>query len=219
MCISSKQEIRLIVGLGNPGAEYRNTRHNAGFIVAEAVASELQGSFTEKKVHKGILVDKKIRGGTLFIFKPLTYMNLSGEAVAHFISEKQISPREMLLIYDDVDIPLGRIKIASGGSSAGHNGVESVISMLGDANFARLRLGIGGGSESGRSPDFVLSEFTVEEKEVFGKEVVMAVDAVKLLLYRGIEKAMNQFNGQNAIDYMKPEKIKESKEKKNSINI
>lgn len=194
MANNTQRKIRLIAGLGNPGAKYAGTRHNAGFVVIDKVLDKLRGTFSEKSYHNAILREGRCKGAKLFLLKPLTFMNLSGEAVELIARKNKISPEEILLVFDDMDLPLGRIRIREGGSSGGHNGVESVIREIGSANFARVRVGIGRG-ENDTQIDHVLSEFAEEEKDVFTGAVNTAAEAVKLILYRGISEAMNKFNG------------------------
>lgn len=197
MIKNSQHKIRLIAGLGNPGEKYANTRHNAGFIAVDQVMQKLRGVFSEKSYHNAIIWEGKCKGDKLIIVKPLTYMNASGEAVELIARKHSIPPEEILVVFDDMDLPLGRIRIRDGGgSSGGHRGVESIQLELASANFARVRIGIGR-SDSDTQIDHVLSEFSDDEKKLFDQAVDTSAEAVKLILYRGIEEAMNKFNGQN----------------------
>ncbi len=192
--------VRLIVGLGNPSEEYSRTRHNAGFMIVDAFSGSLPRSLVkESRICDGILRTAKFAGREIHMIKPLTYMNLSGDAVGLFIEKKKIMPSQMLVVYDDLDILLGRIRICRGGGSAGHNGIESIIKRTRSADFARFRAGIGV-EIAERRKDFVLSEFTQKENEIFARSVEMSVSAIKFLLSRGIDAAMNEFNG---MDYDK----------------
>lgn len=137
------QSYKLIVGLGNPGDEYKNTRHNAGFMAVDAIINKLPGVFQESNGHSSIFWKGRSRGGNIFLMKPMTYMNLSGKAVSKLIKFNKILPEEVLLVFDDLDLPFGKLRIKNGGGTGGHNGVESVINELGSAQFARLRIGIG----------------------------------------------------------------------------
>ncbi|OGV39010.1 MAG: aminoacyl-tRNA hydrolase [Lentisphaerae bacterium GWF2_49_21] len=195
MVSGEEQRFRLIAGLGNPGGEYSRTRHNAGFMAADAIEKSLSGKFVEKKINGGILKEGRCRGGYLWIAKPMTFMNLSGECIYSFMVKKELEAGNLLLIYDDMDLPLGRIRFCMGGGSAGHKGVESVIGSLGSADFARLRIGIGRKTDNPDKKDYVLSEFDERESELFIKVIDMTAEAVKLLLHRGIEKTMNEYNG------------------------
>ncbi len=186
--------IHLIVGLGNPGEKYSDTRHNAGFMVIDQLREKLTGTFEELKFHNSIYYQGKCRGAKLFLAKPLTFMNASGEAVELIARKNRITPEEIVVIYDDMDLPLGTIRVRDGGGgSGGHNGVESVKNELKSAKFARLRIGIGRGEE-GSQVDHVLTEFTDSEKKVFADVLDRAVEAAKLILYRGTKEAMNKFN-------------------------
>ncbi len=186
--------IHLIVGLGNPGEKYLTTRHNAGFMVIDKLREKLTGTFEELKFHNAIYYQGKCRGAKLFLAKPQTFMNASGEAVELIARKNKITPEEIVVIYDDMDLPLGTIRVRDGGGgSGGHNGVESVTEELKSANFARLRIGIGRGEE-GSQVDHVLTDFTDSETKVFADVLDRAVEAVKLILYRGTKEAMNRFN-------------------------
>jgi len=196
MVYSSQHKIRLIAGLGNPGEKYAKTRHNAGFIAIEKVMQKLRSAFSEKLYHNAIVWEGKCKGSKLFLVKPLTFMNNSGEAVELIARKNKISPEEILVVFDDMDLPLGRIRVKDGGGgSGGHKGVESIQLELASADFARVRIGIGRG-EPDSQIDHVLSEFTEEEVNLFKKVMNLSAEAVKLILYRGISEAMNQYNGQ-----------------------
>ena len=195
MTHNSQHRIRLIVGLGNPGEAYANTRHNAGFIAVDKVMQKLRSAFSEKSYHNATVWEGKCKGLKLFFVKPLTFMNASGEAVELIARKNKILPEEILIVFDDMDLPLGRIRIrGGGGGSGGHNGIESVQLELASAGFARVRIGIGRG-EPDTQIDHVLSKFADGEKKLFDKAVDASADAVKLILYRGINEAMNNYNG------------------------
>lgn len=196
MAHSTQRKIRLIAGLGNPGERFAGTRHNAGFMVIDKILEKLRGTFSEKPYHNTVVWEGRCKGSKLLLQKPLTFMNLSGEAVELIARKNKVSSAEILVIFDDMDLPLGRIRIRDGGSSGGHNGVESIINELGSADFARVRIGIGRG-EPDTQIDHVLSEFADEEKKVFDQIVDTAAEAVKLILYRNIPEAMNKYNGKN----------------------
>ncbi|NOY76052.1 MAG: aminoacyl-tRNA hydrolase [Kiritimatiellaeota bacterium] len=183
----------LVVGLGNPGEEYAKTRHNAGFMAIDKLRVEIRGTFKETRTPLATYYEGRCKGEKLLLLKPMTFMNASGEAVVRVSGKFGIAPNEILLVYDDIDIPLGSIRIREGGGSAGHNGVESVIRLLGSAEFTRLRIGIGR-EENGNQKDFVLSEFSENDEEVFERTLDTAVEAAKLILYRGTNKAMNRYN-------------------------
>jgi peptidyl-tRNA hydrolase, PTH1 family len=187
--------LKLIVGLGNPGTEYEGTRHNAGFDVVEKLLKTLPGTFKMVHAFSGYYWQGRCRGRNLFIQKPLTYMNLSGRAVAPLMRKGEIQPEEILLVFDDMDLPLGKIRLRKGGGgSGGHNGVESVIKETGSSNFSRLRIGIGK-TDGPDQKDHVLSKFNDSENEIYQKVIDKSVEATKLALYRGVGAAMNEYNG------------------------
>lgn len=192
----AQKRIRLIAGLGNPGEKYAGTKHNAGFMVIDKVLEKLRGTFAEKTYHNGILWEGRCKGSKLLLLKPLTFMNLSGEAVELIARKNKIEAEEILVVFDDMDLPLGRIRIRDKGSSGGHNGVESILQELGSVEFPRVRVGIGR-SDADNQIDHVLSEFADNEKKVFDEALDNAAEAVKLILYRGINEAMNKYNGKN----------------------
>jgi PTH1 family peptidyl-tRNA hydrolase len=190
----AEHRIQLVVGLGNPGREYEKTRHNAGFEAIDALLKMLPGNYDKKEGCSGIYWDGRFKGQNLTLLKPMTFMNLSGRSVAALARRNELQPEEIMLVYDDVDLPLGKIRLRKNGSSAGHNGVESVISSLESQKFARLRIGIGGAS-GGEQIDHVLSKFPANEQPVFDKVIKTAADAVLVAVSRGIAAAMNSFNG------------------------
>lgn len=188
-------KVKLIAGLGNPGVKYEGTRHNAGFIVLDEVLNSLRGTFKKKMYHNAILFEGKCKGEQLLLIKPLTFMNLSGEAVELIARKNDVLPNEIIVLFDDMDLPLGKIRIKKGGGgSGGHNGVESIAEELNSPNFARVRIGIGRG-EVNEQIDHVLSQFNKDEKELFAKVAKISADAIKLILYRGLNEAMNKYNG------------------------
>jgi PTH1 family peptidyl-tRNA hydrolase len=194
MAVNLHNRIHLIAGLGNPGDKYAGTRHNAGFMTVDRLLDKLSGTFEEHKLHNAVYHQGKCRGARLIVAKPLTFMNASGEAVELIARKNNIYPEETLIIYDDMDLPLGTIRIRDGGGgTGGHNGVASVINEFGSANFARLRIGIGR-TEKGNQVDHVLAEFGEGEKKEFENTLDRAVEAAKFILYRGTKEAMNKFN-------------------------
>lgn len=188
---------RLIVGLGNPGETYRDTRHNIGFMVLDEIARRLGTAFREEKRWAGMVA--KFAGG--YLLKPLTFMNESGrsvQAVGHFY---KTPPDKTLVIYDDVDLPLGRLRFRSNGSAAGHNGIRSLTSSLGTQEFPRLKVGIaaeGGRPAGGRMVNHVLGSFLAEEQPALQAVILRAADAALATLDNGLEAAMNVFNRQPA---------------------
>lgn len=188
---------RLIVGLGNPGPEYEGTRHNAGFAVVERLLSRMPKGFEKAKGHSSTFWRGRYAGKALFLQKPSTFMNLSGEAVASLARFEGIAPDEILAVYDDMDLPLGRMRIRPGGGSGGHNGVKSLIEHLGSEAFSRLRMGIGRLLEGPRGRDYVLSAFDPEERELLEKVLDAAADSLVLALRRGVPAAMNAYNAKD----------------------
>lgn len=191
-------ECRLIVGLGNPGPEYEGTRHNAGFAAVESFLGRLPKGFERSRGHHSALWTGRYAGRGLILQEPLTYMNLSGDAVASLAKAERIRPEEILVVFDDMDLPLGRVRMKPSGGSGGHNGMKSIIEALGSESFPRLRIGIGRRSEGkAGTKDYVLSAFEGSEKELFEKATALAVDAIALALRRGAQAAMNACNAKD----------------------
>ena len=191
---AAEHRIQLIVGLGNPGREYEKSRHNAGFEAVDALLKVLPGKYEKKEGFSGAYWEGRFKGRNLTLLKPLTFMNLSGKSVAGLAVHNGFLPEEIMLVYDDVDLPLGKLRLRKNGGSAGHNGVESVINSLESQKFARLRIGIGG-VPRGQQIDHVLSKFSSGEQLIFDKVMETAVDAVIMAVSQGIDAAMNGFNG------------------------
>ena len=201
MGISSRGEaanVKLVVGLGNPGAEYASSRHNAGFMVIERLLATFPaGRFTEVNAAASRFFCGRFRQRALYLQQPLTYMNLSGEAVLAAVRRLGIGPSEILVISDDLELPLGRLRLRRSGSDGGHNGLKSVIEKLGSQEFKRLRIGIGR-PEHGSVSDYVLSTFEADERERFDAAIDAAVKAVRLVLSVPFELAMNEVNRREA---------------------
>ena len=185
-------QISLIVGLGNPGLEYENTRHNVGFELTSAFMKSLTVSFNRKEKYNSVYWEGRFKGRNLLIQHPQTFMNLSGKAVAALAGNKKILPSEIIAVYDDMDLPLGKIRIRKSGSSAGHRGVESLIEYLGTSTFPRLRIGIGRAKAG--TIDHVLSKFDTDEQVILDEVLKAGVDALTLSLTRGVAYAMSSFN-------------------------
>jgi PTH1 family peptidyl-tRNA hydrolase len=186
--------MKLIVGLGNPGREYEGTRHNVGFDVVEAFARKFRMAWTghEKDARTG---RGRVAGDAVMVARPLTFMNLSGKAVGGLVRAHLEGPSDLLVVYDDIDLPLGRLRIRENGSAGTHNGMRSIVEELATERFARLRFGIGAASRSDRPlSDFVLDRFDQEEQAIVEREVVRAVDALVLFVRGELRRAMNQFN-------------------------
>jgi len=213
---SEPEQICLIAGLGNPGSEYAGTRHNAGFAFIERLLAKMPGK--PERVHgfdsyywKCVYAGKR-----LLLQTPLTFMNLSGNAVRGLAASEQIKPEQVLVVHDDMDLAPGRIRIRANGSSGGHNGINSIIGELGTQNFPRVRIGIGKMANGHGSADFVLSEFSAEEKVLFDKVLDMTVDAVILALRRGLPMAMAQYNCK---DLAEPEPADDEDKQKQNTDI
>lgn len=188
--------MKLIVGLGNPGSAYSGNRHNIGFACLSHFARK-NGIRLDKKQALARTGQGKIEGETVVLARPQTYMNLSGQSVSRLLNKLKLSPDDLIVIHDDLDLPPGKIRIRRGGGSGGHNGIESVIGELGSRDFIRIRIGIGRPPESAGEDDiidFVLSDFTPEEKKVMKKAIEEVNDIIICLLGEGLEKAMNRYN-------------------------
>lgn len=184
--------MKLIVGLGNPGTEYERTRHNVGWRVVEAFAKKFRIDIT-KHEKNALTGSGRVAGGSVMVAKPLTYMNLSGDAVRLLVNAYLESTTDMIVVYDDIDLPLGKLRIRPNGSAGTHNGMRSIIGELATENFPRLRIGIGS-NEQGRLRDYVLDEFSADEEPLVERAVERAVDALLLFVRGDLKRAMNQFN-------------------------
>lgn len=184
--------MKLIVGLGNPGAEYEKSRHNTGFMVMDAIAKELQVEINTSK-HKGLVTKTKYKGEDVILLKPQTYMNLSGESVRQCMDFYKIAKEDLLVIYDDLDMPTGKLRLRTSGSAGGHNGIKSIIQHLGGQDFKRIRVGID------RHPrikvvDYVLGKFSKEEQSAMESGIVLAKEAALLFVEKDFTTAMNKYN-------------------------
>lgn len=185
----------LIIGLGNPEPKYLQTRHNIGFMVVDALAEAWGLSWQEQKRFQGLFSEGIARGGKkIRLLKPLTYMNLSGRSVRAVIDWYKLPMDSILVVYDDLDLPVGRLRLRRSGSAGGHNGMKSIISHLGGQDFPRLRIGIGKSDLSNDTVSHVLGKFTPSEKPVINEVIDVAVAAIELSLKEDIEKAMNRYN-------------------------
>lgn len=182
----------LIVGLGNIGSEYVQTRHNIGFRVLDALAKASNLVFEDKRY--GAVTTLKVKNQTLTLLKPSTYMNLSGNAVRYWMNEKKIPLENILVVVDDLSLPFGQLRMRPGGSEAGHNGLKHISSVLGTQQYARLRFGIGNDFPRGGQVDFVLGEFTDEDLKTMDERLELAGEMVKSFALSGIQFTMNHFN-------------------------
>ncbi len=184
--------LKLVVGLGNPGREYRDTRHNVGFLVIDEVARRAGVALDREAV--GSLVGKVWGETPLWLAKPLTFMNLSGQAVRGLLDFHKLEPADVLVVADDVNLPLGRLRARPGGSAGGHNGFKSVAQQLGTDQFPRLRVGVGRGDSRRDLADHVLAKFDADERPVIAQAIDRAADAVGVFARDGIAAVMNSFN-------------------------
>lgn len=186
---------QLLVGLGNPGQKYEKTRHNIGFEVVDALASAWQLSWrVNPRFHGQFAEGRSPHGQKVFLLKPLTYMNRSGQAVRAVTDWYKLPPPSVLAIYDDLDLPLGRLRLRLSGSAGGHNGMKSLIAHLGSQNFPRLRIGIGKSNQKTETIAHVLSHFAPQEIFIMAEVIQLAVEAVEKGLQEGLEKAMSLYN-------------------------
>ena len=182
----------LIVGLGNIGPEYQDTRHNIGFNVLDAFAKASNAVFEDMRY--GAVCEMKLKGRTLVLLKPNTYMNLSGKAVSYWMQKENIPLENVLIIVDDLALPFGTLRLKSKGSDAGHNGLKNIASVLGTQAYARLRFGIGNDFPRGGQIGFVLGQFTEEDLKTMDERVGLACEMIKSFCLAGIQITMNQFN-------------------------
>jgi len=182
----------LIVGLGNIGAEYADTRHNIGFKVFDALAGASNTLFTTARY--GDVAELKHKGRTLVLLKPSTYMNLSGKAVRYWLDAEKIPRENLLVVSDDIALPFGTLRIRQRGSAGGHNGLKNIAELLGSEDFARMRFGVGGDFPRGHQVDYVLGEWTAEEREALPERLKVFGDAVLSFATIGVERTMNFFN-------------------------
>jgi len=181
----------LIVGLGNPGAEYVGTRHNTGYMVLDAFAEASNTAFEDRRY--GFVAETSLRGRKLFLLKPTTYMNLSGNAVRYWMQKENIEQSRLLVVVDDLSLPLGTFRLKGNGSNGGHNGLGHIQQLIGQ-NYARLRMGIGNEFSRGQQIDYVLGRFAEEEQKLLQPAVETAVDVIKSFVLAGIDITMNQYN-------------------------
>jgi len=189
------ESVHLIVGLGNPGAEYAKTRHNAGFLLVEKLAAKWKTDWSNERKFAARIAKSERDGKRVLLCQPQTFMNLSGETVGALMSFYQLPLKQVLVAVDDADLPLGEIRLRASGSSGGHHGLESIEQHVASREFARLRIGIGRKDGAREITNFVLGRFDSDENAVLEKVLVRASDQVECWLDGGIEKAMNQFNG------------------------
>ncbi|QZE13190.1 aminoacyl-tRNA hydrolase [Halosquirtibacter laminarini] len=182
----------LIVGIGNIGTEYEETRHNIGFKVLDQLAKENDATFKAEK--HGAIAEVKYKGRTLVLLKPSTYVNLSGKAVNYWMQQEKISIENIMIVVDDLALPFGKLRIRAKGSDAGHNGIKDITKVLGRADYPRLRFGIGSEFSKGKQIDYVLGEWSKEEKLDLSIRMDAAIKAIESFTTIGIERTMNFHN-------------------------
>ena len=184
----------IIAGLGNPEKRYEKTRHNIGFRLVDALADRNGITFSDRK-HNGLIGKGVIAGEKVMLVKPLTYMNLSGECVGAVADYYNVEPENVIVLFDDISLDVGRLRIRKKGSAGGHNGIKSIISHLGSENFPRLKFGVGDKPQGMDLADYVLGRFSKSEEAVIAKESEKACEAVECMIAEGCDAAMNRYNG------------------------
>ena len=182
----------LIVGLGNIGPEYQDTRHNIGFNVLDAFAKASNIVFDDKRY--GFVAETSLKGRKIFLLKPTTYMNLSGNAVRYWMNKENIALERLLVVVDDLSLPLGALRLKGKGSNGGHNGLGNIQSVIGTQQYARLRVGIGNDFPKGMQVDWVLGKYDENEIKTLSPSIETAVDMIKSFVLSGLDITMNQFN-------------------------
>ncbi|WP_299527488.1 aminoacyl-tRNA hydrolase [uncultured Lutibacter sp.] len=183
----------LIVGLGNIGEKYNNTRHNIGFQILDELAKKEEITFESEKL--GSIAKFRFKGRTFILLKPSTYMNLSGKAVKYWLTKENILPENLLVICDDLNLPFGAIRVKAKGSDGGHNGLKDINAVLATQQYARFRFGVGSEFSKGRQSDFVLGEWDLEEDKLLSERLEQASKLIKSFGTAGLNNTMNTFNG------------------------
>jgi PTH1 family peptidyl-tRNA hydrolase len=184
----------LVVGLGNIGKEYEDTRHNIGFRILDALAKASNVVFDVNKRY-GAVAEMKLKNKQLVLLKPSTYMNLSGNAVRYWMQKEKIELENLLIVVDDLALPFGTLRLKPKGSDAGHNGLKHIQEILGTTQYSRLRFGIGNDFSPGAQINFVLNPFSDDEEKLLPEKITIAVEMVKSFCLAGVNTTMNQFNG------------------------
>ena len=187
--------MKLVVGLGNPGPKYEATRHNAGFMVVQKLARELGASGKPQSKLQAVVGEGRLDGAKIILAQPTTYMNLSGEAVSKLLHWYKLTPKDLIVVYDDFAIPLGAVRVRPDGSAGGHNGISSLLQHLKTPLWDRVRVGIGPLPPGWRMPDFVLGRFGPDERPVLDRGVELGGEAVLSVARHGVEQAMQTYNG------------------------
>jgi PTH1 family peptidyl-tRNA hydrolase len=194
--------MKILAGLGNPGKEYESTPHSIGFEVVDAVAREMSATFKKSTSFKGELADGRFANGKLMVLKPMTFMNLSGDSVAPVVKYHNATPADLVVVSDDIDLPVGRIRIRKGGSAGGHNGLKSVIERLGTQDFIRLKIGVGRDrNDRSKVIGHVLGKFDRDTRVLMDSKIIpAAVKAAEQIFLEGADAAMNTWNGWSATE-------------------
>lgn len=187
--------MKLVVGLGNPGSQYVHTRHNAGFMVVEKLASEWGVTLKPESKFQALVGEGRLNGEKVILAEPTTYMNLSGEAVSKLLSWYKLTAKDLVIVYDDFAIPLGSVRVRPDGSAGGHNGISSLIQHLKSPVFDRVRVGIGPLPPGWKTPDFVLGRFASGEQTQLAEGLLRSAEATVCVLRHGVDKAMQDYNG------------------------
>lgn len=187
------ENLYIVAGLGNPGRRYDNTRHNVGFETIDFLSDKYRINVSKVKF-KAVIGDGDIEGERVILVKPQTFMNLSGECVREIIEWYKIPLSNIIIVYDDIDLPLGKIRVRPGGSSGTHNGMRSIIYQIQDDNFPRVRIGIGRPPEGWQLADFVLSKFSEDDRKKVNESIKSASEAVESIIKTSVEAAMNKYN-------------------------
>ncbi|UPT65678.1 MAG: aminoacyl-tRNA hydrolase [Sphingobacteriales bacterium JAD_PAG50586_3] len=182
----------LVACLGNIGSEYENTRHNVGFLVADELVKKAEGTFTLQRLAHTATI--RVKNKTLVVIKPTTYMNLSGKAVRHYLTDEKIPLENLIVVTDDLALPFGTLRMKGSGSDGGHNGLKNIQEILQTAAYARLRFGVGNNFAKGRQVDYVLGQWDDEEKKTLTERVEKAADFVRAFCLEGLNNAMNKYN-------------------------
>lgn len=185
--------MKLIIGLGNPGTEYEETRHNVGFKAIDYLADD-HNINPNKNKFKALFGEGRVGDKKVILAKPQTYMNLSGESVQMFVKWYKVSPKDILIIYDDVSLPPGQLRIREKGGAGGHNGIRNIIQQLGTDEFQRIKIGIGEKPQGWNLADYVLSRFSGPEMKIMEKTMKDVVGATNMIMGKGVQEAMNQYN-------------------------
>lgn len=187
--------MKLIVGLGNPGPKYAGTRHNAGFMVISRLGKEWNVNAKLETKLQAVVGEARLDGEKVILAEPITYMNLSGEAVSKLLNWYKLTPADLIVVYDEIALPLGTIRVRPDGSAAGHNGVKSIIQHTGTQSWDRVRVGVGPLPPNWKMADYVLGKFAGSEQKALEEALTMAAEATVCVVRHGVEKAMADYNG------------------------